>query len=604
MLSKNILFIIDTSSQVEPLGIEYLSAILKKEGYIVDAYMYSTESSLFEFLDSYKPQIVCFSMTSGQHVKLLNIARQVKKWHMDMWKHPMKIVVGGSHPTYFPQVANEECIDYIVQGEADVILPNLLRDLFSGMVIKKKVYGNLVLPVDLDSIPFPDRSIIYQFKQYLSNPVRNVLTSRGCPYNCGYCVDGNTLITEASGNQEKVSDLVVGSKLIAFDDIKGQLGQTEVQEVFSREVNEHYKLNLVDGKKLKITKEHPILTKRGWVNVGDLRKDDEVLGLHCGVKKNCKQWRRKEMHFVKIQSLQRIIGGKLKVYNVRCDPIDTFIANNIVVHNCYNSVYRELYKGQKIVRYRSPRNIIDECKEVKNNYPTKMFFFADDEFSMNIERLVEIKELYVKEVKLPFHCQIRIDLLNEKRVKVLKEMGCYSLTFAIETGNESLRRTLLDRNITNNQIIEGCRRLRENKIKFRAENMIGLPNETFEQMMETLNMNIKVRPSYAWVSIYQPFPNTQLGEYCRSNNLLVGDIDDIKTLFTEDTILKFSPKEKQRLLNLQRLFSVIVEFPVLRLLISFLLSRNWTKFYTKLRDIWKKHCYWNRLFKCCKRRKV
>ena len=422
-----------------------LSSNLKRDGHIVDLYKYSSPGELFRLIMRDKPDIVGLSMTTGQHVGLLKIASLVKDFDKRI-----KVVVGGAHPTYFPEVSQNVNVDYAVRGEADYSFPEFVNNLSIGLYPSNKLVDNGILPDDLDSFPFPDRSIVYQYKDYYDNGVRNVLTSRGCCFNC---------------------------------------------------------------------------------------------------------------------------------------------------HYCYNSSYKKMYKGQKLVRYRSPENIIRECKEVMQMYPTNMFFFADDEFSMNISRLKEIKDLYIKNIKLPFHCQIRIDLLNEERITILKEMGCYSLTFAIESGNEELRKKLLNRNITNKQITDGCKLLKKNKIKFRAENMIGLPMETWENVKETIDLNVLVKPDYAWVSLYQPYPFTVLGEYCKKNGLFDGNIDIINEQFSEDTVLKMSSFDKNRLINLQRLFGLVISFPILRDFLFIILRIRNNNVYTRIRDTWKRYCY-KKLFKC------
>ena len=430
----------------------YLSSALKRDGHIVDLYKYKDKNALQVFLAISQPDVVGLSMTTGQHVGLLKIAATVKECNSKII-----VVVGGAHPTYFPEVSNNPDIDYAVRGEADYSFPEFIYNLALGGKPKNKLIDDHTLPDDLDKIPFPDRSIVYQYKDYYENGVRNVLTSRGCPFNCAYC---------------------------------------------------------------------------------------------------------------------------------------------------YNSSYKKMYKGQKTVRYRSPENIIRECKEVMQLYPTNMFFFADDEFSMNINRLKEIKDLYVKNIKLPFHCQIRIDLLNEERIKILKDMGCFSLTFAIESGNEEIRKKVLNRNITNNQIIEGCRLLKKNKIKFRAESMIGIPNETWQNVMETINLNLKVNSDYAWCSLYQPYPYTVLGDYSKKIGLFKGNIDIINEQFSEDTVLDMSKSDKKRLINLQRLFGIVVGFPVLLIILPILLRIKNNSFYTKIRNTWKKYCYEHRIFKCKIREEV
>lgn len=440
---QKILFII-TNCSVEPLGIMYLSAILKNEGHIVDLHRYKSKKDLYSSIRKFNPDEVCLSMTTGQHLAMLEIARAVKDYDKNI-----KIIAGGPHVTYFPDIVKEASIDYIIRGEADHALLILINSISAGKSLKGKDKSILTLPSDLDFIPFPDRSIAYKYQDYFKNPVKNIMTSRGCPFSCSYC---------------------------------------------------------------------------------------------------------------------------------------------------YNSAYRGLYKHQRIVRYRSPENIIEECKQLIEDYPVKMIFFADDEFSTDIERLKKLKNIYIKEIKLPFHCQVRIDFLDEKRVKTLKEMGCYSLTFAIESGNEEIRKKVLNRNVTNNQIIEGCRLLKKYGIKFRAENMIGLPNETFKNVLETLDLNIVVKPDYAWVSLYQPYPKTSLGDYCIEKGLFDGNLDAIKENFTDETAMKMPKEYKNQLINMQRLFSLIVEFPFMRHFLWILLMPNNKSLYSMIRDRWKKYCYWKRLF--------
>ena len=43
--------------------------------------------------------------------------------------------------------------------------------------------------------------------------------------------------------------------------------------------------------------------------------------------------------------------------------------------------------------------------------------------------------------------------------------------------------------------------------------MIGLPGETLEQALKTVDLNARIKTDYPWCSIYQPYPETELGTY-------------------------------------------------------------------------------------------
>ena len=116
---------------------------------------------------------------------------------------------------------------------------------------------------------------------------------------------------------------------------------------------------------------------------------------------------------------------------------------------CYSAINHELYKGQRVVRYRSIDNVIKECIEVKKRYlQKKMIFFQDDEFLVRDEKILgEFLSKYNCMVGLPFHCQFRAEQITERKAKMLAEAGCMSVTFAIESGNELIRNKLLKKHL-------------------------------------------------------------------------------------------------------------------------------------------------------------
>lgn len=253
---------------------------------------------------------------------------------------------------------------------------------------------------------------------------------------------------------------------------------------------------------------------------------------------------------------------------------------------CFNSLYREFYKGQNWVRYRSPENVIKECLELKQ-YPLGFIFFQDDEFLSN-PRIEELLQMYRKEVAVPFHCQIRIELLNENNVLMLKESGCTGVTFAVECGNQYNRKKVLCRNMSDEQILAGSELLHKYGLKIRTENMIGIPGENLTQVLETLDLNIKIRPTIGWASLFQPYPRLPLGVYAYKNGFWNGK-SSFKESFFEDTVLE--TRFRNEFVNLQRLFGIICGNPWLRPFAGFLLKVPRNNVYKKIHTWWKERQY-------------
>ena len=105
-------------------------------------------------------------------------------------------------------------------------------------------------------------------------------------------------------------------------------------------------------------------------------------------------------------------------------------------------------------------------------------------------------------------------------MSLLKDAGCIYVDIGVESGSEEIRYKLLKRNMSNQDIINTAKILKEVGIKFCTLNIVGFPGETREQMWETYKLNQALKPDGAIVSIFYPFPKTELTDYCLENNFL------------------------------------------------------------------------------------
>lgn len=114
-----------------------------------------------------------------------------------------KIVVGGYHATFLPGEFLEGGADFVVLGEGEVRLPRLLDSLDAGenpegqegLAARGAVVPRAEGPVDLETTPFAAVDLLpienYWRLGYShgpsAGPYMNMMTSRGCPYNCSFC---------------------------------------------------------------------------------------------------------------------------------------------------------------------------------------------------------------------------------------------------------------------------------------------------------------------------------------------------------------------------------------------------------------------------------
>jgi len=229
---------------------------------------------------------------------------------------------------------------------------------------------------------------------------------------------------------------------------------------------------------------------------------------------------------------------------------------------CANHALLKLYQGKGgYVRQRPVAAVIDEILETVIGRGIASIYFEDDTFIMNREWVLEFCSVYQKKIGLPFSCHIRADLATEELVAALARAHCTVVSFGVETGNVRTRRRLLNKHVTDEQLIACAGMLRKYGIRFRTLNILGLPGETLDDAFQTIDINIKIKADYPWCSLFQPLPGTAMWEQSVAQGLF-----DARAARTQPSFFKDSPlllENKNEIINLHKLFIYAVKFPSL-----------------------------------------
>lgn len=194
-------------------------------------------------------------------------------------------------------------------------------------------------------------------------------------------------------------------------------------------------------------------------------------------------------------------------------------------HNCSyccNHVLRSVYPNKKdYVRVPPVEYAIGIIKNNLSCYSgVKGISFDDDLLVWHKEWFKEFADRYRREVSLPFICNVRVEYLTEDICSALKKAGCTLVGIGVESGNEWLRKYLLNRRVSNDQIVKAFQLLRHFGIQRLSFNILGFPFETKELMEETLSLNKRIRPEMGGVFYFFPYPGTQLHSICKEFGLL------------------------------------------------------------------------------------
>ena len=185
---------------------------------------------------------------------------------------------------------------------------------------------------------------------------------------------------------------------------------------------------------------------------------------------------------------------------------------------CVNRTIRNTFSGSGgYFRKASVPAFLAHVRTLNKEYGANWLKFADDTFLLRTkEELFELKE-GLKPLNILFGCSVQPGTIEKEKVLLAKEMGCVAMTVGIESGNEHIRRNILNRHISNEKLREGIRIIQEAGLRLSTFNMIGLPGETRENVFETVRLNRDLGTKAANVYIVYPFPGSEIANKYQTN---------------------------------------------------------------------------------------
>jgi radical SAM superfamily enzyme YgiQ (UPF0313 family) len=201
-------------------------------------------------------------------------------------------------------------------------------------------------------------------------------------------------------------------------------------------------------------------------------------------------------------------------------PVMPIMTSRGCPHGCTYCCTKLIFKRR--VRFRSPKNVVDEIEQLIKDYGVKEIHFWDDNFTMNKNRVFEIlKEIKKRRINLKFAFPngLRVDQVDEDILKWLKEMGVYSLAFGVESGDQAILNNI-EKGTTLAQIKKAYSMAKKLKFETWGFFMIGLPGDNKETITSTINFAKKLNPDIAKFHILKPFPGTKAFEQLKEKNLI------------------------------------------------------------------------------------
>lgn len=181
------------------------------------------------------------------------------------------------------------------------------------------------------------------------------------------------------------------------------------------------------------------------------------------------------------------------------------------------------------IRFFSPEYVCEEIRRIiAAAGENKTLSFWDDLFTARYSRLELLYKLLDENGllgKFRFTCSARSNTLKEDTVLLLKEMGCVSVGMGLESGNPDILRYLKGDGISLDDHTRAIERLKRHGVEVGASFIIGSPQETWEQIMDTYNFIKSSQIDIFDIYLLVPLPGTPIWDSAKERDLVDDDMD-------------------------------------------------------------------------------
>jgi len=228
---------------------------------------------------------------------------------------------------------------------------------------------------------------------------------------------------------------------------------------------------------------------------------------------------------------------------------------------CFNHRMVDIYRrdtgltGKQLnyIRMRPPQEVADEVCHILDNYRNiTIFIFDDDILTLRNDYLRELCDLYKEITAIPFVCNAHVRYFDEETAAILKGAGCRMVKFGLESGSPRVRDQILHRRMSNDEIAKAFATAHEAGLQTSAFVMLGLPDETMEDLDLTIDLLARIKPSRFRWSIFFPFVNTDAYEMSVQGGHINQDKLASLSNFMEASCLDFGPEQNLRIRKLRR----------------------------------------------------
>ncbi len=196
-------------------------------------------------------------------------------------------------------------------------------------------------------------------------------------------------------------------------------------------------------------------------------------------------------------------------------------------------------------RFRPADKMIAEIRGVLERYEGIGTFILDDDlFTQNVEHAIEFCDAYVESgIGVPFVVNSHVKRLDPRVAEALSRAGCKILKLGIESGSPRVRKQVLKRSMTQSDVLLTVESAEQYGLHTSGFVMIGLPGETPDERLETVDLLAQSRIGRFRTSFFFPFPGTESYRMSIEEGVFDPEADTSLTTFTDGSALDFGAEQ-------------------------------------------------------------
>lgn len=239
--------------------------------------------------------------------------------------------------------------------------------------------------------------------------------------------------------------------------------------------------------------------------------------------------------------------------NYRRKPVAVMMSSRGCDARC---IYCFQYDQERRIRFRSVENVMQEI-ELCLEQGYREIRFLDDNFCRDYGRVMRIcEEIKKRGISFPWYVSARVNHVDKALLKAMKDAGCWAVLFGVESGVQKNLNTIR-KGVTLGQIRRAVKAAKEVGLQVHAPFILGIPGETFEDGLKTIEFAVELDPDTANFHTLVPFPGTELYDNVEKYGVLTGNWEQFTfdgTPFVPYTMTK-EELEKLRSIAFRRFYA-------------------------------------------------